>query len=315
MNDPELRDSSDSVPQGGAVDGIGQSPDEAALQERLKALEEEKDNLRHQFSLKEEEHQKRLKTYVTRYLNADFWLAELESLLPVKRTRIVKTSGSPVSKQFLTDENNLISSKHLLEPATDLVYRKMHEAAKESQTKVRQSNDDLLAWKFTPESASGKRLMSRMRQLLEANESLGQVNHGDRVSVLENEADVQSTCIKEFIKTHEGIQGVLDEAYTDLEGLQSSLLILHQQISQAESVVEDLQAELERHQPGCVSELMSAALAKLSEVDANSSEETHVTRADDTETPNADIFPESRDPEQNSETDQQDKSSCDGEQI
>lgn len=33
----------------------------------------------------------------------------------------------------------------------NLVYKKLHEITKEAQNKYRQSNDDMLAWRFSPE--------------------------------------------------------------------------------------------------------------------------------------------------------------------
>ncbi|KAF5401008.1 hypothetical protein PHET_05228 [Paragonimus heterotremus] len=89
--------------------------------------------------------------------------------------------------------------------------------------------------------------MSRMRDLLSENETLGRVNQADCVRLLEAEMDAQTTCLKEFSTTHEGIDGVLEEAYTDLKGLQNNVLMLHQQIKELESIVGILQSELEAH--------------------------------------------------------------------
>ncbi|CAH8608339.1 unnamed protein product [Schistosoma guineensis] len=191
----------------------------------------------------------------------------MEYILPTKRAKFSKVHASTTSgyssNSIGIDASSLITLKHFFEPSMNLVYKKLHEITKEAQNKYRQSNDDMLAWRFSPESTIGKSLMSRIRQLLNANEELGRVNQTDRVARLESEAELQTTCMKEFIKTNEDIEGVLEEAYTDLEGLQSSLLILQQQINHTESVVETLQNELESRQPGIVAELMTAMLSKL----------------------------------------------------
>ncbi|KAH8873777.1 Pre-mRNA-splicing regulator female-lethal(2)D [Schistosoma japonicum] len=184
-----------------------------SLEEKLRLLDEEKLDLESQIYAAEKKYHEQLDSYLARYINADFSLAQMEYIL-------------------------------------------LHEATKEAQNKYRQSNDDMLAWRFSPE-----------RQLLNANEELGRVNQADRVARLESEAELQATCMKEFIKANEDIEGVLEEAYTDLEGLQSSLLILQQQINQTESVVETLQNELESRQPGIVAELMTAMLSKFSETE------------------------------------------------
>lgn len=250
-------------------DNIGNNKDSTirSLEEKLKLLDEEKLDLENQIFAAEKKYHEELNSYLARYINADFSLAQMEYILPAKRAKFSKVHASTTSgyssNSIGTDANSLITLKHFFEPSMNLVYKKLHEITKEAQNKYRQSNDDMLAWKFSPESSIGKSLMSRIRQLLSANEELGRVNQTDRVARLESEAELQTTCMKEFIKTNEDIEGVLEEAYTDLEGLQSSLVILQQQINQTESVVETLQNELESRQPGIVAELMTAMLSKL----------------------------------------------------
>ncbi|TPP62273.1 Pre-mRNA-splicing regulator female-lethal(2)D [Fasciola gigantica] len=235
------------------------------LKAKLAELQKEKEELEEQLSRQRENHEKQMEDYITRYVNADFWLAQLNTILPARKMRSPKSGPTPQLPVSLGCGDSLFFSRKMFEPATNLVYKKMHGFAKEAQTRVRQSNDDLLAWKFNPESASGKQMMGRIRQLLSENEKLGQVNHADRVASLESDAELQSTCIKEFIKTHSGIENVLEETYTDIEGLQNSLLIVHQQIDRAEAVVTNLQEQLELKQPGRAAELMAAVLVQLSE--------------------------------------------------
>ncbi|VDL93851.1 unnamed protein product [Schistocephalus solidus] len=150
----------------------------------------------------------------------------------------------------------------LLSPALSALYRAAIEHAKVTKTKLKQSFDDLTAWKFSPDSPSGKRLMTCMRQLLAKNEGLGRINEADRLASLESEAAMQATCIDEFLKTNQ--ESVLEESSFDLEGLQSSLLILKQQLCLAESLLDDLKREYEVHRPGQVDALIEAALADLS---------------------------------------------------
>ncbi|CAH8617640.1 unnamed protein product [Heterobilharzia americana] len=248
------------------------------LEEKLKLLEEEKLDLENQIFSAEKKYHEQLDSYLARYINADFSLAQMEFILPTKRaklSRVYSSSTTDDNSTFNSTDahgNSLIALKHFFEPSMNLVYKKLHETTKEAQNRYRQSNDDMLAWRFSPESSIGKSLMSRIRHLLSANEELGRVNQADRVAMLESEAELQATCMKEFIKTNEDIGGVLEEAYADLEGLQSSLLILHQQINQTESLVEALQNELESRQPGIVAELMTAMLSKLSETGTNVTE-------------------------------------------
>ncbi|KAF6775632.1 hypothetical protein AHF37_04370 [Paragonimus kellicotti] len=213
------------------------------MEEQLQALEMEKSELLLELQRSKEKHEKQQEFCLSRLLNADFLLAQLGSILPVKRSPSRSTS-------MCQSGFNLSSSvlcAHLLEPASNVVYTKMQGSMRDAVYRAQQSNDDCVAWKFDPESVNGKRLMSRMRDLLSENETLGRVNQADCVRLLEAEMDAQTTCLKEFSATHEGIDGVLEEAFTDLKGLQNNVLMLHQQIKELESIVGILQSELEAH--------------------------------------------------------------------
>ncbi|CAH8596220.1 unnamed protein product [Dicrocoelium dendriticum] len=233
-----------------------------SLQKTLDALETEKSELFQQLQCLVEDHARQQEHLITRYINADFLLSCCETMLSVKRTPSRHTVTCPSSGQSFTSENPL-ALRHFLEPVSNLVYEKLNASVKEAQSRVRQSNDDLFAWKFDPESASGKRLMSRVRQLLNENERLGRATHAERIAVLEADAESQKTCIKEFKKTHEGIEGVLEEVYTDLEGLQNNLLTVHQQVNEIETAINVMQVELENRNPGRVSELLKELYSSI----------------------------------------------------
>ncbi|KAF7257461.1 hypothetical protein EG68_04244 [Paragonimus skrjabini miyazakii] len=213
------------------------------MEEQLQALEMEKSDLLLELQRSKEKHEKQQEFYLSRLLNADFLLAQLGSILPVKRPPSRSTSASQSGFHL----SSPVLCAHLLEPASNVVYSKMQGTLRDAVSRAQQSNDDCVAWKFDPESANGKRLMSRMRDLLSENETLGRVNQADCVRLLEAEMDAQTTCLKEFSTTHEGIDGVLEEAFTDLKGLQNNVLMLHQQIKELESIVGVLQSELEAH--------------------------------------------------------------------
>ncbi|VDK79549.1 unnamed protein product [Dibothriocephalus latus] len=201
-----------------------------------------------------------------RFVASEFRLAQAQTFLPYKRARFslssVSTEKTTAATTTTTPASILGQLHHggLLSPALNTLYRAAIEHAKVTKTKLKQSFDDLTAWKFSPDSPSGKRLMTCMRQLLAKNESLGRVNEADRLASLESEAAMQATCIEEFLKTNQ------EESSFDLEGLQSSLLILKQQLCLAESLLDDLKREYEVHCPGQVDALIEAALTDLSQL-------------------------------------------------
>ena len=61
----------------------------------------------------------------------------------------------------------------------------------ETKKKMQETQEELSAWKFTPDSATGKRLMAKCRQLLQENEDIGKMISSGRLAKLENELAMQ----------------------------------------------------------------------------------------------------------------------------
>merc|ERR1712228_987181 len=67
----------------------------------------------------------------------------------------------------------------------------LKKAAEEAQ-------NELAAWKFTPDSATGKRLMAKCRQLYQENEDLGKMIASGRLAKLEGELALQKNLTEEM---------------------------------------------------------------------------------------------------------------------
>ncbi|BHF78954.1 hypothetical protein SprV_0602207100 [Sparganum proliferum] len=211
------------------------------LNTSLSALEKENERLAAEQRAIESSTVKAEAEALRRFVASEFRLAQAHTFLPYKRARLCLSSVS--TEATTTTPVSTLDYLHcggLLSPALSALYRAAIEHAKVTKTKLKQSFDDLTAWKFSPDSPSGKRLMTCMRQLLAKNEGLGRVNEADRLTALESEAAMQATCIEEFLKTNQELESVLEESSFDLEGLQSSLLILKQQLCLAQSLLDDL---------------------------------------------------------------------------
>ncbi|MRC57051.1 hypothetical protein GH877_30895, partial [Bacillus thuringiensis] len=63
----------------------------------------------------------------------------------------------------------------MLDPAVNLMFERMKKEVESCKEKLEQAQNDLAAWKFTPDSQTGKRLMAKCRMLLTENEELGKV--------------------------------------------------------------------------------------------------------------------------------------------
>ena len=67
--------------------------------------------------------------------------------------------------------------------------------------------NELAAWKFTPDSATGKRLMAKCRQLYQENEDLGKMISSGRLAKLEGELALQKNLSEEMKKNQLEVSG------------------------------------------------------------------------------------------------------------
>ena len=75
----------------------------------------------------------------------------------------------------------------LLDPAVNIIIQNLKKELEATKKKMQETQEELSAWKFTPDSVTGKRLMSKCRQLLQENEDLGKMISSGRLAKLEGE--------------------------------------------------------------------------------------------------------------------------------
>lgn len=134
----------------------------------------------------------------------------------------------------------------LLDPAVNLVFQRMAKEMDESQEKLKQTQNELSAWKFTPDSQTGKRLMAKCRMLLQENEELGKTINSGRTAKLEGEISLQKTMVQEMKKNQEELDEFLGEVEEDVEGMQSMIYVLQQQLKDSKDQISQLQEENSR---------------------------------------------------------------------
>uniref|UniRef100_A0A1I8ID76 Pre-mRNA-splicing regulator WTAP n=1 Tax=Macrostomum lignano TaxID=282301 RepID=A0A1I8ID76_9PLAT len=83
----------------------------------------------------------------------------------------------------------------MLDPAVNVLYQRLRKELGTTQ-------NDLSAWKFTPDSQTGKRLMARIRQLHQENSELSQGMSSAAVAKMESEIALEKTLLVEMRKTH-----------------------------------------------------------------------------------------------------------------
>ncbi|GAB6030988.1 hypothetical protein CHUAL_007810 [Chamberlinius hualienensis] len=131
----------------------------------------------------------------------------------------------------------------LLDPAVNLMFERMKKELDATKAKLEETQNDLSAWKFTPDSNTGKRLMAKCRLLHQENEDLGKMISSGRVAKLEADLALQRTFTEELKKSQSEIEEFLLEMDEDVEGLLTTIYQLQQQLREAKEVTKKLQQE------------------------------------------------------------------------
>lgn len=105
---------------------------------------------------------------------------EMQDLL--NQLQELKQAQTPSAQQLQT---------MLIDPAVNLLFEKMKTELTETKDRLEQAQNDLSAWKFTPDSVTGKKLMAKCRTLIQENQELGKQLSQGRIAQLEAELALQ----------------------------------------------------------------------------------------------------------------------------
>uniref|UniRef100_A0A0B7A7W1 Pre-mRNA-splicing regulator WTAP n=2 Tax=Arion vulgaris TaxID=1028688 RepID=A0A0B7A7W1_9EUPU len=131
----------------------------------------------------------------------------------------------------------------LLDPAINLVFQRMAKEMDEHKEKLKQKQNELSAWKFTPDSQIGKRMMARCRLLLQENADLGKMISSGRTARLEGEIVLHKALVTEMKKNQKELDEFVGELEEDVEGMQGMIFMLQQQLKEAHDQIAKLQRE------------------------------------------------------------------------
>ncbi|GFR72227.1 pre-mRNA-splicing regulator WTAP-like, partial [Elysia marginata] len=134
----------------------------------------------------------------------------------------------------------------LLDPAINLVFQRMAKEMDDHKDKLKQKQNDLTAWKFTPDSQTGMRVMARCRMLLQENQELGKMISSGRTARLEGEIVLHKALATEMKKNQKELDEFVGELEEDVEGMQGMIFMLRQQLKEAQEQITRLQAENEQ---------------------------------------------------------------------
>lgn len=121
----------------------------------------------------------------------------------------------------------------LVDPALNLMFEKMKSEVDTANVKVEEMQNELSAWKFTPDSTTGKRLMAKCRLLHNENEELGKEMSTGWVSQLTGNLALQKKFSEEMKKSQTELDEFLLELEEEVEGMQNTIYYLQQQLKEA----------------------------------------------------------------------------------
>nr|SVE88964.1 EOG090X0FYD [Daphnia sinensis] len=148
----------------------------------------------------------------------------------------------------------------LLDPAVNVLIQHLRGELDKSKSALEETQNELSAWKFTPDSINsikeenfflencsntGKRLMAKCRLLYQENEELGRMISSGRLAKLEGDLALQRNFSEEMKKSQSELDEFLLELDEDVEGMQSTIYFLQQQLRQTRDQLSAVQKENE----------------------------------------------------------------------
>ncbi|XP_056639094.1 pre-mRNA-splicing regulator female-lethal(2)D [Diorhabda carinulata] len=131
----------------------------------------------------------------------------------------------------------------LLDPAINSILQHLQSELQATQLKLEDTQNELSAWKFTPDSNTGKRLMAKCRLLYQENEELGKITSSGRIAKLESDLALQKSFSEEVRQSQNELDSFLADLDEDVEGMQSTILFLQQELKKAKDSIQTLQKE------------------------------------------------------------------------
>ncbi|KAG9484077.1 hypothetical protein GDO78_009794, partial [Eleutherodactylus coqui] len=131
----------------------------------------------------------------------------------------------------------------MVDPAINLFFLKMKGELEQTKDKLEQAQNELSAWKFTPDSQTGKKLMAKCRMLIQENQELGRQLSQGRIAQLEAELALQKKYSEELKSSQDELNDFIIQLDEEVEGMQSTILVLQQQLKESRQQLSQLQQQ------------------------------------------------------------------------
>jgi len=188
------------------------------LENAVEELGKQGDSLQHELQSNETKYKKRLHNICMKLTLRDRKINQLQEKLD-----LITQSQLPTSYQL---------ESTLVDPALNMMFEKMKSEMEAAKVKVEEMQNELSAWKFTPDSTTGKRLMAKCRLLHNENEELGKEMSTGWVAQLTGNLALQKKFSEEMKKSQTELDEFLLELEEEVEGMQNTIYYLQQQLKE-----------------------------------------------------------------------------------
>ncbi|KAK2884133.1 hypothetical protein QQF64_016014 [Cirrhinus molitorella] len=131
----------------------------------------------------------------------------------------------------------------MVDPAINLFFLKMKAELEQTKDKLEQAQNELSAWKFTPDSQTGKKLMAKCRMLIQENQELGRQLSQGRIAQLEAELALQKKYSEELKSSQDELNDFIIQLDEEVEGMQSTILVLQQQLRETRQLLSQMNSQ------------------------------------------------------------------------
>jgi len=132
----------------------------------------------------------------------------------------------------------------LFDPAVNMYVLKLREDIKNLEKKLKQTQDDLEAQRFTPHSITGRKLMAKCRALQDENEELGRQISEGQLHKLSQETALQREYSEELKSSLNEANDFVLQLDEETEVLQQTVLTLQRQLKEYQRAVPILKQQL-----------------------------------------------------------------------
>ena len=126
----------------------------------------------------------------------------------------------------------------------NIIFQKLKNELKATKAKLEETQNELSAWKFTPDSNTGKRLMAKCRLLYQENEELGKMTSNGRLAKLEGDLALHKNFCEELRRSQSEVESIIQDLDVDVEGLTSTIIVLQQELKLKNDRIIAMEAEL-----------------------------------------------------------------------